>query len=89
LYINASNELIYSAQGSTTTIGASGGGGTPTWETIFAADNTFTIGPDATWTIAGNRSTATDVVTMTNIAGGSGDVLKIQNSGTGADLLHS
>lgn len=62
------------------------GGSTSSWEGIFGADQTFTITPDTTWEIAGNRSTATDVVTMTNIAGGSGDVLKIQNTGTGADI---
>jgi len=86
LYINASDELVYWNGTGTATVGASGSGGTPTWETIFGADNTFTITPDATWTIAGNRASATDVVTMTNIGGGSGIVLQIDNSGTGADI---
>lgn len=86
LYTNGSNELVYVSQGAATTIGAAGGGATPTWETIFASDNTFTITPDTTWTIAGNRATGTDVVTFTNIGGGSGDVIKIQNAGSGADI---
>jgi len=86
LYVNASDQLVYWNGTGTAIIGASGGGSTPTWETIFAADNTFTITPDATWTIAGNRATATDVVTITNAIGGSGICLQIDNSGTGADI---
>lgn len=86
LYIDSSNNLVYWNGTGTAIVGASGSGSTPTWESIFAKDNTFTITPDATWTIAGNRATATDVVTLTNIGGGSGDVVKIQNTGTGADI---
>lgn len=87
LYVNGSGNLIFSSSGSTTTIGATGGGGaTPSWETLFGADATFTITPDTTFTIAGNRSTATDVVTLTNIGGGSGNVIQITNSGTGKDI---
>ena len=88
LYVNDSNQLVFSAQGSTTTISGGGGSGgaTPSWENIFAEDATFTISEDTTFTIAGNRSTATDVVTLTNIAGGSGDVVKIQNAGSGTDI---
>lgn len=85
LYVSGTS-LIYDNGSATTTIGAAGGGGTPTWETIFAADNTFTITPDATFTITGNRSTATDVLTVTNIAGGSGSAIQITNSGTGNDI---
>jgi fibronectin-binding autotransporter adhesin len=86
LYVNSSNELIFNNGSGTTVIGAGGGGSTPTWETIFASDATFTVTPDATWTIAGNRSTATDVVTITNIAGGSGSCLQFTNSGSGNDV---
>lgn len=71
---------------SETAIGGSGAGGTPTWETIFASDATMTITPDNTFTIAGNRATATDVLTITNIGGGSGSCLQITNSGTGNDV---
>ena len=85
-YINASNQLIFSSQGTTTVVGAAGTGGTPTWETIFGADATLTLTPDTTFTIAGNHATATDVITLTNIAGGSGAVLAFNNSGTGADI---
>jgi len=86
LYVNSSNELCYWNKTGVSVIGASGGGSTPTWETIFAADSTFTITPDATFTIAGNRATATDVLTITNAAGGSGDCLQITNSGSGNDI---
>ena len=86
LYVNASDEVVFWNGTGTTILGSGGGGSTPTWETIFAADNTFTITPDATWTIAGNRATATDVVTITNAIGGSGICLQIDNSGTGADI---
>jgi hypothetical protein len=85
LYVNSSGNLAYSKLGAVTVLGG-GGGGAGTWETLFLADSTFTITPDVTWTIAGNRVTATDVLTLTNTGGASGDVLKIQNSGTGADI---
>lgn len=85
LYVNSSNELIFQNGTSSTTIGAAGTG-TPTWETLFAADATFTMTPNNTFTIAGNRATATDVVTITNIAGGSGSCLQITNSGSGNDV---
>jgi len=71
LYWNGT-DLIFKNGSSSTTIGGSGGGSTPTWETLFGSDATFTITPDTTFTVAGNRATATDVVTLTNIAGGSG-----------------
>ena len=87
LYVNSSNQLIFDSGSGTTVIGAAGGAGAlPTWESIFTADATFTITPDSTFTIAGNRSTATDVLTLTNSAGGSGSVLQITNSGTGNDV---
>lgn len=88
LWINSSGQLVFSYQGANTVIGAGGGGGgTPSWETIFASDSTFTITPDQTFTIAGNRSTATAVVTLSNIGGGSGAVLAFSNSGSGMDVL--
>jgi hypothetical protein len=86
LYVDSSDNLVYWNGTGTTTVGASGSGSTPTWETIFAADATFTITPDTTLTIAGNRATATDVVTFTNIVGGSGSVIQITNSGSGNDI---
>lgn len=86
MFLSSGGALIFDNGSTQTTIGAAGSGGTPTWETIFAADATFTITPDTTFTIAGNRSTATDVVTITNAAGGSGSCLQITNSGSGNDV---
>ena len=83
LYVNSSNELIYQSGSSSTIIGAAGGAGaTPSWETIFTADNTFTITPDTAFIIAGNRSTATDVLRITNSAGATGVALQLTNSTT-------
>jgi hypothetical protein len=86
LYVNSSNQLIFQDGSSSTTLGGVGGGATPTFETLFAADATLTLTPDVTFTIAGNRATATDVLTITNIGGGSGDCLQITNSGSGNDI---
>lgn len=86
LYVDSSNNLKYDNGSSVVTIAAATGAGLPTFETLFAGDATFTITPDTTFTIAGNRATATDVVTITNIAGGSGSCLQITNSGSGNDI---
>jgi len=86
LYVNSSNQLVFWNKTATTVLGSGGGTSTPTWETIFAADATFTITPDTTFTIAGNRATATDVLTLTNAAGGSGVCLQITNAGSGNDV---
>lgn len=86
LFVNSSNQLIFQDGTTSTTLGGAPSGGTPSWETVFASDNTFTITPDVTFTIAGNRSTATDVLTVTNAAGGSGSAIQITNSGTGNDI---
>jgi hypothetical protein len=85
LYVDSSYQLTYWNGTSITVIGAGGGGGTPTWETLYAADATFTINSGG-WTIAGNASAATDVLTLTADAGTSGDVIQITNSGTGNDI---
>lgn len=85
LYVNSSGNLAYSKLGSVTVLGG-GSGSAATWETLFLADSTFTITPDVTFTIAGNRATATDALTVTNVAGSSGSVIQITNSGSGNDI---
>lgn len=83
--LGASTNMLYNISGTLYWNGSvvgGGSGGTPTWEAIFALDNTFTITPDATWTIAGNRNTATNVVTMSNAAGASGAILAFSNATT-------
>lgn len=71
--------------GAWSTVASGGGGSFSTWEDAYTADQTFTI-PSGTWTIAGNHADSVDVLTLTNIGGGSGDVLQITNSGTGKDV---
>lgn len=93
---NSSDDYVLYRRGSSlyfwngsseTEIGGIGAGGIPAWESIFASDATFTITPDTVFTIAGNRSTATGVVLLTNAAGGSGAVLSFDNAGSGVDIL--
>lgn len=84
LYVNASNQLIYSSQGTTTVIGTAGVGGTPSWETLFAADATFNVA-GTTFTID-NSTGNNDVLTITNSGAGSGDAIQITNAGTGKDI---
>lgn len=86
LFLSSTGALIFDNGSTQTTIGAAGAAGIPNWESIFTADSTFTITPDVTFTIAGNRSTATDVLTLSNSAGGSGSVLQFSNSGSGNDV---
>ncbi len=84
LYINNSNQLVSSLQGTTTVIGAVGAGGTPTWESLFAADATFNVA-GTTWTID-NSSGNNAVVTVTNTGAGSGALIQLTNAGTGEDI---
>lgn len=86
LYINVAGQLVFSSLGSTTILGAAGGGGggIPTWEQIFAADNTFDLA-GTTWTID-NTTGGSDVLTLTNTGGGAGSLLQITNAGTGLDI---
>jgi len=85
LYVNASNQLIFSSQGTSTVLGTTGGSGSvPSFEALYANDQTFAIG-GSTFTIdrtAGNG----DVVTITNTGAGSGDCIQITNVGTGKDI---
>lgn len=84
LYLNSSGQLVFSSLGSATVLGAAGGGGsTPTWEAIFALDSTFSKA--TAWTI-NNSSGDTEVLKLTNVGGGSGATLLIDNGGTGNDI---
>ncbi len=85
LYLNTSGQLVFSSLGTPTVLGASGGGGgTPTWEAIFALDDTFS--KTTVWTI-NNSSGDNQVLKLTNVGAGSGDVLVIDNGGTGLDIV--
>ncbi len=83
LYLNASGQLVYSSLGTATVLGSGGGGGTPSWEAIFALDSTFSKA--TVWTI-NNSSGDEAVLKLTNVGAGSGATLLIDNGGTGADV---
>lgn len=86
IYVNASNQLIFSAQGTSTTLGATGGSGSiPSLDAIFQGDQTLDLGALSTLTI--DRSSGNnDVLTITNTGAGSGDCIQITNVGTGNDI---
>ncbi len=86
LYVNASGQLIFSAAGSATTLGATGGSGSiPSLDAIFQGDQTLNLGGLSTLTI--DRSSGNnDVLTLTNSGGGSGALIQITNVGTGKDI---
>src|SRR3990167_8873279 len=86
LYVNASNELVYVSQSTSTILGAAGGGSSqPSFDSLYNNDQTMAIG-GVTFTIdrtAGNG----DVLTLTNTGAGTVDVLQISNVGTGKDII--
>src|SRR3990167_7695254 len=83
LYVNASNELIFSAQGTSTTLGAAGAASSaPSFDAIYAGDKTLTIS-GASLTLDGTHA-SNDVVLFKG--SGSGDVIQITNTGTGNDI---
>ena len=86
IYINSSGQLVYSAAGSTTILGAagSGSGSVPTWEQIFAGDTTLQLA-GTTWTLDNNTGN-NDILTLTNTGAGSGSLIQITNVGTGKDI---
>lgn len=87
LYVNSSNQLVFSSQGTATILGAAGSGGDiiPSWDAIFQNDQAMNLGALSTFTI--DRSSGdNDVLTLTNTGGGSGDLIQITNVGTGKDI---
>lgn len=85
LYVNGSGELVFSAAGSLTILGAAGGGGSvPSFEALYNADATMSIAGN-TFTI--DRSAGGgNVLTLTNSGGGAGHVIQVTNVGTGKDI---
>jgi len=85
LYINASNQLIFSAQGTSTTLGAAGAASSaPSFDAIYAGDQTLTVS-GATLTLNGTHG-SNDVLTITSTGAGTGDLIQITNVGTGNDI---
>ncbi|RJO60390.1 hypothetical protein C4544_05185 [candidate division WS5 bacterium] len=86
LYVNSSNQLIFSAQGAATVLGTTGGAGNvPSWDAIFQGDQTMQLGGLATFTIDRNSGN-NNVLTITNTGAGSGHLIQITNAGTGKDI---
>lgn len=83
VYYKTSTGLRVYNGSSWTTLGAGGGGGVPSWESIYLNDSTFGI-TSGTWTIS--QSSANAVITFNKTNVGAGAVLDITNSGTGADI---
>ncbi len=81
IYYNNSTNLFKFYNGASWGNLGSGGGGTPSWNSIFALYPTFAIS-SGTWTIAGSHSDAVAVLTLTNSAGSTGAALQITNSTT-------
>lgn len=65
------------------TLNGGGGGGIPSWETIYTNDSTFAI-TSGTWTISQSSANAILTLNKTNVS--TGAVIDITNSGSGADL---
>lgn len=87
LYVNASNQLVFSAQGVSTVIGAAGSGGSaPSLDAIFQGDQTLDLANLSTLTIDRSISSSNNILTLTNTGAGSGNLLQITNVGTGKDI---
>ena len=86
LYVNASNQLVFVAQGVSTVVGASGAGASaPSFDAIFQGDQNLDLVALSTFTID-RSSGGNDVLTLTNTGAGSGDLLQLTNVGTGKDI---
>jgi hypothetical protein len=86
LYVD-SGTLKYDNGSSVVSLTGGGGGGVPSWETIYNDDKTLTI--DST-TLTFNLTHATnDGLTLSAGAGAAGQVLQFNNSGSGLDVQGS
>jgi len=86
LYVDESTgNLIYRSLTTSTTLGSSGPGSTPSWDAIYNGDKTLTVS-STTLTFNGTHA-SNDVLTITNTGAGSGDLIQITNSGSGKDII--
>lgn len=84
LYVNSSNELLFNTGSSVITIVAGGAVVASTWDAIYQADQTLTMGLGA---LTFDRSAGNNaVLTLTNTGAGTGHVVQITNVGTGQDI---
>lgn len=86
IYVNSSDQLVFSSLGSATILGSAGGGGSvPSYEQIFGGDQVF-VTTGTTFTIRDAGTGANDILTVEATAGMTGDIIKINNAGTGKDI---
>ena len=86
IYVNSSGQLVFSSLGTATILGGSGSGGTiPSYEQIFVGDQIF-VTTGTTFTIRDAGTGSNDILTVEATAAMSGDIIKINNAGTGKDI---
>lgn len=84
LYRLGNTLRLWDGATNTTLGGAGSGSSVPSFETIFAQDQTWNV---AGTTLTIDNSTGNnDVLTVTNSGAGSGDLIQITNGGTGNDI---
>lgn len=79
------NTLVYWTGTSWSVLGSGGGGGS-TWESLYAADNTFNVIDGSGFSIADASAGANAALTITKDAGSSGVGIQITQAGSGADI---
>lgn len=84
LYVDTAGQLIFTSNGSDTIIGAAGGGGNATWESIYTGDQTLGI---TTGTFTITQSSDAAILTLNKSGVGAGALIDLTNSGTGADII--
>jgi len=67
-------------------VSLTGGGGSSTWETMYAIDNTFDVAGGLGFKINGAMANANDVLTVVVDAAASGDAIQISQLGSGKDI---
>ena len=85
LYVDASGNLIWSAAGSSTTLGSAAGSiAVPSWDQLYNNDKTMVVS-GTTFTIDGTHA-SNAVLTLTDSGAGTGHLVQITNTGTGKDI---
>lgn len=86
LYVNDSNQLVFSSQGSATVVGAAGGAGS-TLDSAYDAGRTIAVNAGPVILAGANQDTAT--LNITADAASGGPTILIANSGSGNDITGS
>ena len=83
IYYDSTAAALRVYNGATWASLGAGGGGVPSWETIWAADHSMDLTTGG-WTIS--ESGAFDLLTLTKSNASTGTVLALNNAGTGVDI---